>query len=363
MLPYLIVFGLFAVQAVRTGFNPATASNKWLIAAGAILVVMIGLRREVGSDWWPYIFIFREIQAMNLIEALQRIEPGYALLNWIAASLGWELWFPNLICAAIFVWGLIAFCRQQPNPSLALLVAFAYLVTVVAMGYTRQSVSLGFELIAITQLMKGNLVRLALSTGLAILFHTSAIVLAPIFAVALARRGLGPIILLGLLTAMLAYQSLGGVLQLFSRYTELTITSSGAVPRLLMNLFPALIFFTFPRRLTLNDVELRLWTIISLLVILSVALLFFFASSTIVDRVGLYFIPLQIFVLSRLPTVLGTPSRPSALVLTAVIVYSFLTQIVWLQFGAMSRYWIPYKNYLWDSGPDRPPPRWYREIS
>jgi len=37
MLPYLLLFGLFALQAYRFGFSPPSASRKWMIAAGVIL--------------------------------------------------------------------------------------------------------------------------------------------------------------------------------------------------------------------------------------------------------------------------------------------------------------------------------------
>ncbi len=44
--------------------------------------------------------------------------------------------------------GLVQFCRKQPLPWLALAVAAPFIIIVVGMGYTRQSVALGFILLS-----------------------------------------------------------------------------------------------------------------------------------------------------------------------------------------------------------------------
>ena len=64
------------------------------------------------------------------------------MLNWLSIQMDWGILGVNLIGGAIFAFGLVAFCRRQPRPWLALAVAIPYLVIVVAMGYSRQGIAL-----------------------------------------------------------------------------------------------------------------------------------------------------------------------------------------------------------------------------
>lgn len=359
MFFYVAMFAFFAIAAIRSGISQQTPSRMWFVAVAVGLTLLIGLRNEVGGDWWNYLQIYSQIGWGSLEQAFKYTDPSFAIINWLGTQAGLGIWFPNIVCATIFVWGLIAFCRQQPNPALAFAVAI-YLIVLVGMGYTRQSAALGFVFLGITEYNRGAIKRMALFLVLAVSFHTSAIIVAAIMAVVLARRGLGTLLMVLVLGAWLTYQFSSGLLVLVTRYTDTTFTAAGAIPRLLMNLIPALIFLTFPRRLAPNPVEARLWSLVSLLVFLSVFLLFFVESSTIVDRLGLYLSPLQIFVLSRVPTIFGTKSRQNLLMLSAILAYSLTIEVGWLRYGTWGHAWLPYRNYLWDAGTGKIPPRWYR---
>jgi hypothetical protein len=73
----------------------------------------------------------------------------------------------------------------------------------------------------------------------------------------------------------------------------------------------------------------------------SAALLLILTSSTAVDRISLYLMPLQIVVLTR-AALLGE-SRLSGT--AGVLVYLFMIQFVWLNFADHARYWVPYHFY------------------
>ena len=68
-------------------------------------------------------------------------------------------------------------------------------------------------------------------------------------------------------------------------------------------------------------------------------------SATGVDRVALYFIPLQMFVFSRLPFV-GGNTNSFNVILFGTVAYYALVQFVWLNFAANASYWLPYRNFL-----------------
>ena len=78
-----------------------------------------------------------------------------------------------------------------------------------------------------------------------------------------------------------------------------------------------------------------------------VALLWVSPSSTAVDRVALYWIPLQLFVWSRLPDAMGHAASKSTGWVYAVVVYSATVHFVWLFFAIHAEDWLPYQSYLW----------------
>lgn len=70
-------------------------------------------------------------------------------------------------------------------------------------------------------------------------------------------------------------------------------------------------------------------------------------SSTAVDRIALYWIPLQLFVLSRLPNALGRYAGKNLLWVFAVIAYSAAVHFIWLLYADTAFAWLPYQFYPW----------------
>src|SRR5690606_26538366 len=125
----------------------------WIIF-GFVLTICIGLRYQVGGDWYNYMGHLAAAQGQSWYALATQSDPGYKLLNRLSLSLGWDIYGVNTIAALIFSIGLIAFCRRLPRPWLAAAVAIPYLVIVVAMGYTRQGIALGLSLLGLLALEK-----------------------------------------------------------------------------------------------------------------------------------------------------------------------------------------------------------------
>ena len=69
--------------------------------------------------------------------------------------------------------------------------------------------------------------------------------------------------------------------------------------------------------------------------------LFVLPSSTVVDRLSLYLIPLQLAVLPRVAYLFGARNLGRFL----VVVYAALVLFVWLNFAVHAEYWLPYQIY------------------
>lgn len=350
MLPYWLLFIVPAALSASRAGNPDLGgrwSFLWWVMF-ALLVLAVGLRHEVGGDWFNYIEHIETAGGLSFFEALAIGDPAYSSLNWIAAQFDLGPYFVNAVCAAVFAWGLLVFCRVQPRPWLAMVVAMPYLVTVVAMGYTRQGVAIGLAMLALVALSDQRLVRFVLFVAVAAAFHKSAVMLMPLAILAASSRRLWTAFWVGI-SSLLFY---GVLLQesvdaLRLNYIDAEYSSSGAAIRVAMNALPAILFLVFRRRFVMRATDKSFWTWMALGALIFVALLIASPSSTAVDRVALYWIPLQLFVLSRLPNALGSPNGRNDLGVTVVVAYSAAVLFVWLFFADHAYAWLPYQFYPW----------------
>lgn len=325
------------VRAIR--FNV-----RWALVWSA-LTLLIGYRFEVGGDWGNYENQYQAVVGSSFGDAITQGDPAYAALNWISVYFGWDVYGVNLICGALFSAGLIAFCGSQPRPWLALAVAIPYLVIVVAMGYSRQGVAIGFVMLALVSLGKKDNVKFVLWIAFAALFHKSAApLLVPLAILATTRSRWWTALWVGAAALLLYVLLLQETTDAFVYgYIESEYQSQGAAIRVVMNAIPALVFLLFRKRLVSDPQERGMWTWLALLAIAFIVLLAVSPSSTAVDRVALYFIPLQLFVLSRLPGLMTRHHARASVFI--VVLYSALVQFVWLNFAAHAEYWVPYRFY------------------
>ena len=320
------------------------------VAVAIILTVLIGYRYQVGGDWGNYIGQFNGYRHLSISQIVEnRMDLAYALLSQFSAQMDWGIIGVNVMCALFFSWGLVAFCRAQPRFWLALAVAIPYLVIVVAMGYTRQGVAIGLAMLALRALGERSNVKFALWIIAAALFHKSAIVILPIAILATTEKRLWTAVWVTITTGA-AYSLLlaDSAEKLYSAYVGAQMQSAGAVIRIAMNAVPALLFLALRHRFDLDHAQRRLWTWLSIFALGSVLLLAISPSTTAVDRMALYFIPLQLFVFSRLPDALRRLNIGTSTSIIGVIFYYGAVQFVWLNFAAHSYAWVPYRFYLFE---------------
>ena len=328
--------------------NAANTSSLTLGLFAFLLVVVVGFRHKVGADWIHYFEPLNDALQQTWFEGMMSGgDPAYGLLTWIAANFGGGIYLVNLVCAIVFVAGLLVFARNSPQPWLTMCVAVPYLVIVVAMGYTRQGVAIGLAMVGLVVLNQGRLYRFAGWIILAALFHKSAIILLPL-AVFSGRKkwvALLGVLLVGALMFLLLLAE--HVDKFIEGYIIDKYASSGAGIRVAMNAVPATLFLIFRNRFVLTPPQKSFWMWMSLGALAFILLLAVSPSSTAVDRVALYWIPLQLFVLSRLPQAMGQRAGTQRQWVAVVTAYAFAVQFVWLFYADHNYAWIPYQFYPW----------------
>jgi hypothetical protein len=315
-----------------------------LVFGALVTVAMIGLRYKVGGDWDSYIRIFFNVKRLSFATAMERGDPGYQAINWAVAQFGYKVWVVNLICGAIFGVGLLRFCASQARPWLAFAIAIPYLVIVVAMGYTRQAVALGILMAGLARQARGaSAINFAFYVAAAALFHSTAIVMFPL--VAWSARGNRFVnAAIAISVGIMFYRMfLGDTMdRLITNYLDTAYSSQGALIRVSMNMLAAACFLFVGKRLGFSEHEYRIWRNFSLAAAVMMVLLAVLPSSTAVDRISLYLLPLQLAVIGRLPAL---NRRNSATTVMAVLAYVIAVQFVWLNYAQFSEHWVPYRLF------------------
>lgn len=342
---FIPAYALVAPMRMTTHFRDLT----WRVIC-IFFVLIIGLRFEVGGDWGQYWDYCEYFIGRPLYDAIVGSNPGYSLLNWIAAYLGLGVYGVNLVCGTLVMLGIYQFCRRQPQPWLALAVSVPYLIIVVAMGYTRQSVAIGLELIALIALADRRLFRFFLLICCAGLFHRSAVLLLPLGLLASSEKKVSVLISMAIMSVLV-----GGALlleyyeSLYKNYVGSGMVSEGAGFRVAMNSVPAVIFLSFAKRIAPYDAERKLWTWIAIFSLICIPLVG--VASTAVDRVALYFLPIQIFVFSRIHLLFRNAVSKSLAMIAVVAVYGLFEWVLLNYAPIISNSWVPYKNiaFFWNS--------------
>lgn len=347
----LFYYSIWAFICLAGFFFKKSAANKLtFILFILFLIIFTGLRFEIGGDWKNYLVMYDYFRGLTFYESLFITDPGYGFFNYISQNLDIkDTILVNFLCSICFYLSFVFFYKKFDNYWISLLISFPYLILVVSMGYTRQSVAISFFLIAMLYAIEKKLFKFFLFSLLAFIFHKSAIIVlmfAPLFF--LPKFFNNNFIFLSY--TFFSFLIMSGAVYISSIageniYTDQSgeISSAGAIFRIIVHFLP-LIFYIFYRakikRVLLE--KIRLFDYLSLLILFTLALAIPF--STLADRFNLYLIVFDVFVFSYLFTVLNVFNRQ--VMLGCIIFFNTLMLIIWLNFGAWSGAWLPYQNYL-----------------
>lgn len=343
IVPSLVALKMQPLVRLRTdGTRPIRFDSSWLLTLG-VLTVVIGFRFDVGGDWTNYFRYLRASQNLSFSDILLLEDPGYWALNVLSVKLGFGITGVNSFSALLFSSGLVLFCRSLPRPWVALACSIPYLVVVVAMGYTRQSIALAMVMVGLVFLGRRRLVLFILFVLFGAVFHKSAVLMLPIAGLVVTRNRFISLLFVAVASIGGYYILLADAASgLLNNYTDQNIVSEGALIRLSMNVVPGVIFLLYRDKFSASVIEKKLWSLLSYISI-GMFLLFFPANiSTALDRLALYIIPLQLFVFSHLPDAVGRFGGRNQALVGAILLYYAVILFVWLNFAGHSHYWIPY---------------------
>jgi hypothetical protein len=345
MTIYWIIFVIPALAAIVQGNSRAFVGAKLYWTFCAVLIAIVGLRYRVGPDWDNYLAHLDTVSASSASEAIRTSDSAYWLLNWFANYTGQGVWLINVICATIYLTGLFCLSRRTSNPWLGVTVAIPFMVIVLGMNYTRQSAALGFVFYAIIALERGKSKAFGVLGIAASIFHKSAVVTLPLGAFAATSRRLVRWLAVAALTGIAYVLFLEkSATSLTENYIEGQMISDGTVVRVLMNVLGAGCVFIVVANREISPAARKFWIRYSLSTIPFFIAIIVLPPLTVIDRLALYWTPLQIYAFAHLP---GAFKRwgVEKLALAFIIGCYALVQFIWLTYANFSFAWKPYRFY------------------
>ena len=318
MTVYYLLFAL----ATCAGHRPYRESRQVIVCVSIVMAIFIGIRHEVGGDWSTYLTTFARAENSS-IESWRYVshDIGYAALNIACHNLGLGLVGVNLIAGGILMTGIATYSQRFEAPWLVFVSATAYLIVVVGMGYTRQSVAVGFELLALVAIMDKKSLRFLVWIALAGVFHKSAFILLPLGIFAAQNRT-------QIHYAAVLVSACVGIYVLFSteaaeyveHYVESTrYSSTGALVRLAMSAVAGILLVFFHKQFCDNTSERLLWGVFVIVTVIAIVLTQ--VSTTAADRLGIYLIPMQLFVCGRINRLSSNSVIPMAAVICLSLIH------------------------------------------
>ncbi|MER8210939.1 EpsG family protein [Acinetobacter baumannii] len=309
----------------------------------------IGLRYEIGGDWYNYQAIYELFFGEKFTAALGIAEPGYSLLNILGVYFEFkDTLLVNLLSSFIIISFLYLTFIKLKYYWQCLLVYYPCHILTLSLGYTRQSIAVAIITYSFIKLFENKKISFIFYVILASMFHRTAILLLIFYPLQLLMNRRNISILyqffsLFLITALLYISSLYDSNIYTSNDSE--ISSSGVFMRIALHIIPLLCYFSFRKKIFLNNNERQLLDYFVMLVIYCLFLAF--AYSTLVDRFNFYLIFFDLFVIVSTYKYLNPKSR--VLFISVLVMFYTIFILTWLlnsRFVLLA--WTPYQNYLTD---------------
>ena len=313
------------------------------------IIFFVGFRHNVGADWHTYNYYYDNCSnpftvlnfSINSIKSFIISEPIYHSINFLVCKFNLGVHLVNFISAIFAITPIFYIASKQKDKFLIPVLSFSYFIVVICMGYTRQSIAIGFVLLAIYFWTNKNFYKYLLFSILAFLSHKSAIL---IFGLILLYTANYYILFFGFIISIVTFSFFYQLI--FSKFITYygQMYSSGTLIRLFINIIPYLVVVQFMQKL-FKPREIFIINTFGIVNIVGVILLLFYPLlSTIIDRLSLYTIYSQFFILSNL-TFMNKKKEYKIIKILIILIY-FVYLSTWLLFSDNAGSWIPYNNLI-----------------
>jgi hypothetical protein len=113
-----------------------------------------------------------------------------------------------------------------------------------------------------------------------------------------------------------------------------------------MSLLPSLLLLARWPKFEAGTKSRSIWIGMAVANMIAMAALVLSPSSTAVDRVALYFSPVQLLVMGEIRDLVAPSDRMALFLRVACVGIAAAVQTVWLVFATHAGFWVPYRSVL-----------------
>jgi len=235
---YLIIYACLAMAMIIELFYENEILAKWMARAGIVtIILLIGLRWETGTDWFPYYKIFYTSDSSSDYEStVFGIDYGYILFNKIVYFFSKNYTVFLMIDAIVAVVSVYIFIERSTKlPCMGVFLFYASYAMTHFMGSNRRMIAIGFTCIGFLVLARPRRLtqgwpQWALPFGLAALMHRTSVAALPgliVSAKAWRTRTVIPMLVLSLVLGIsgVSLTLLEGLANALSQYAGVSVVS------------------------------------------------------------------------------------------------------------------------------------------
>ena len=308
------------------------------------LIVIIGLRFEVGGDWNSYKYIyFRNLEYFDIKNIFFTRDPFFKLLNYLSQFIFLDYFGVNLITAIIVIFCIHKFSLNMPDYWLSIHITIPVILFLMTMSFNKQAIALSIALLGFINLNKNNYLNSFFYFTLSTMFHFSAVFNFLIFFIYLIKKyPLSFLIIILFFLIIINFNFYNYYWHYINEYIIRQRYSGGAQIRIILNLIPSIIitylvlFNNYKEKIPLYILIMSLLTFIVFITS--------FTFSTAMDRINFYLIPLQLFTYGYL---ISNINLQFSIILKYLVLLIYIVYFpLFLIFSTHGGNWIPYKNLI-----------------
>lgn len=363
MIPYLSLFLITTTLHLFYNYMNNNLKKITLVSLFFFFLLILGLRFEVGGDWFNFLTNYEQLDSGIWTENIyfQSSEPFYDVILKISRTLNLSLLGLNVILSFILLSSIFFVSLQYKNPLLTIIISVPYILIVFGMGYINQSTSFALVILGIYFFIKKKQFISFIFFLIAIGFHYSAFVFLPLFFVYyfIISQKISLNLKLVVLSIFIILFSISymylhiryftylnyDIFGIYKYYLNPRIyTSPGAYLRLIINGIVFFLLFLFLKKLNLNNEE-KITYLYVFFIFIFCSILLFFGGSTGADRLNLYVLLIQIFILPKIIELKILHNSKKLFSSIVIVVHGFML-IFWLEFANHKNAWVPYQMYF-----------------
>ena len=323
------------------------------------MLLFISGRHHVGGDYVSYLHMFNESKKEGLEQAFTKLAGLQYVISFIH-KLNLNYFFLNFLCALIFLSGIFKFLKISDERLFVFILLIPTMIYVVGMGYTRQSVSIGFLSFAIYYWSENMNIKKYIFFILAVFIHNASI----IFIFLLFYKYYEKIklkklfVLTSLFTIFLFifyyiyFNSLQNLTSAIGLDYKIVQNSSLKYLKFLAHILPCILFLFFIKKFRKDKKIYPLYFFSSVITIAVIIVMIISKQlvtessyiDVIADRVLLPFILIEALIFVRLCSLVNLEYK--FLFESLVLLYFGLMLFVWIAFADNSQAWKPYRSIL-----------------